>query len=208
MEFIKKSLGKWITAAIVLTIGILCIVAGAQFNNSSFDAMDTVNAISMVLGIAFIVVGSLGIILAIIGAVFAREGFAAAAMTSGTALAAGIWFVVLKTAYELIDLTISFVPYLLVVVGAIMALDALFILINALRDKNVKSALAAVIVGLVIAALTIVLGVLCINGVITAGAQLITFGVLVILYACFMVLATFVAMPKTVIIDARKSEDK
>lgn len=206
MELVKKSLSKWITSAIVLVIGILCIIAGAQFNGSNSSAGDTANAISMVLGISFIVVGALGILLAIIGAIVSKEGFAGAALTGGSALALGIWFVTQKTAFSLIELTISFVPYLLIVVGAIMAVDAIFILLHAIQDKNVKKSLVAVIVGLVIAAVTIVLGCLCIGNdpVIKGGTQLIIFGVLVILYACYSVLATFVVIPTTIISVEKK----
>lgn len=212
MELVKKSLGKWIEASIVLVIGILCIVAGAQFSSATLsgaaNGSDTANAISMVLGISFIVVGSLGIILASVAAIVSKAGFAAAAMTSGVSLAMGIWFVVVKTAFTLIELTLSYVPYVLIVLGAIIAADAIFILINALRDKNLKASLAAMIVGLVIAAASIVLGCLCIGDdpVISGGAQLIIFGILLIIYACFMVLATFVAVPTVSVIAVK--EDK
>ena len=212
MELIKKSLGRWISAAIVLVIGILCIVAGAQFNDLNGSAGDTVNAISMVLGISFIVVGSLGILRAIIGALITKEGFAAAATTGGTSLALGIWFVCVKTAFSLISLAISFVPYVLIVLGAVMAVDTVFLIVKGIQEKRMKQGLASIIVGAIIAAACIVLGCLCIGDdpVIQGGTQLIIFGIILIIYAVFMVLSTFFAIPVTIAkttvetIDARK----
>lgn len=200
LALVKKSLTKWVEAAVILVIGILCIVAGAQFNSYSSATGDTLNTISMVLGISFLVVGSLGIVLALIAAIFSRLGFLNAALPSGTALAIGIWFVVNKRAYEMIDLGISFVPYLLIVVGAIVLLDTLFIILSSVKSNTMKTALPSIIIGFIIAASAIVLGCLCIGSdpVISGGAQLIIFGILVIIYSCFMVLETFISIPTVV----------
>lgn len=206
MEFVKKSIGTWITAAIVMVIGILCIVAGAQFSNASSGVSDTVNAMSITLGIAFIVVGSLGVILALAGSIFAKKGFASGVGVAGIALAIGIWFVVEKTAFGLIELLLGFVPYVLVVIGGILFIDSTFKLVSAIMEKNIKHALASVIVGYIIAAAAIVLGALCLADVISGGAQLIIFGILVTIYGIFMVLGTFINIPTTVVIVEKETK--
>lgn len=201
MEFVKKSISTWIVAAIILVVGILCIVAGAQIGNSSIAELgDTSKAISLTLGISFIVVGSLGIILALVGSIFAKKGFAAGVGVAGIVLALGIWFVVNTVALDLIFILLSFVPYVFVVVGGIMLIDATFKLIEGIKAKEVKKALPAVIVGYVIAAVAVVMGALCLADVIDGGAQLIIFGILVAVYAVFMVLGTFVNIPTTVVV--------
>ena len=39
MSFVKDRLSTWIQAAIILVIGILCIVAGAKLGSNSLDAI-------------------------------------------------------------------------------------------------------------------------------------------------------------------------
>lgn len=203
MEFVKKSISTWIVAAIILVVGILCIVAGAQIGGdyeAVMSADDTINAISLTLGIAFIVVGSLGIILALVGSLLAKKGFAAGVGVAGVVLAVGIWLVVTKSAGTLIGLLLSFVPYVLVVVGGVMVIDSTFKLVDGIKAKEVKKALPAVIVGYVVAAIAVVMGALCLADVIKGNVQLIIFGILVAIYAVFMVLGTFVNIPTTVVV--------
>ena len=63
-----------------------------------------------------------------------------------------------------------------------------------------KKALPAVIVGYVVAAIAVVMGALCLADVIKGNVQLIIFGILVAVYAVFMVLGTFVNIPTTVVV--------
>ena len=219
MEFVKKNLGKWVEAAIILVVGILVIVAGATLGNGSYDvatgtytdvAADTLTAISYVLGIAFIVVGALGLVMAGIAAIVSKKGFAAAGMAGGIVLAAGIWFVAKTQAANLIGLLIGYVPFVMIVVGAVI------LVVNGLRDKNIKGVLVAVIIEAIVAVVSIVLGVLCIaeNGegdtIITQGAQLIIFGIIVVVYGALVALSTFIALPKSVTVIAveKKEEPK
>ena len=114
MQFVKERLGKWIQAAIILTVGILCIVAGAVMgSNDPMGAADALDAISLVLGIVLIVVSSLSLLLAIVVAVLAKKGFAAVAFPGAALLALGISLCVAKYAATLITLLITVVPYLL-----------------------------------------------------------------------------------------------
>ncbi len=225
MEFVKKSINKWIEAALILTIGILIVVAGAQLGNATINwstgtvtdvSADALNAISLVLGIAFIVIGSLVIIAALAASILNRKGFAAAASGAGMTLAIGIWLVAARTAAQMLMLLLGFVPYALIVVGSVMLVDAVFVLVNGIREKAVKKAIPAAIVGFVVSIASIVLGALCLakNGegdtIISQGAQLIIFGVILIVYAAYLILATFVPTVEVVVVKTvgKETEEK
>lgn len=206
MNFVQERLGKWIQAAIIIVVGILCIVAGAKLSGNSLDAIasaqDTLDGISLTLGIMMIVVGALSLVLAIIVGVTVGKGFAAVAAPGAILLAIGISLVVLKYAYTFIDLLLKVVPYLLIAMGGVVLLDACFTLIKAIRAKQVKAALIGFVVALVIAAGAIVLGALCIGDdpVIKYGVQLIVFGIIVALIGVFQFISTFIKVPDVVII--------
>ncbi len=209
MQFVKERLGKWIQAAIILTVGILCIVAGAVMgSNDPMGAADALDAISLVLGIVLIVVSSLSLLLAIVVAVLAKKGFAAVAFPGAALLALGISLCVAKYAATLITLLITVVPYLLLTIGAVVLLDAIFTFVLAIQAKEMTKALPAFIVGALVAIGAIVLGALCVGSdpVIKFGAQLIVFGIIVVLVAVFQVVTTFVKLPDTVVVVAKKEE--
>ena len=211
MQFVKERLGKWIQAAIILVVGILCIVAGAALGgNDPQTAADSLDAISMVLGIILIVVGSLSLVLAILAGVLAKTGFAGVAIPGAVLLALGISMVILKYAYGFIDLLLKVIPYLLLCVGAVVLIDAIFVFVLAATKKETKKALVGFIVSLIVAIAAIVLGALCIGNdpVIKYGVQLIVFGIIVCLIACLMVMLTFVKLPDAVVIvkEEKKAE--
>lgn len=220
MEFVKKSLMKWIEAALILVVGILVIVAGAQMGDTSVDALinggngsaETLASISLVLGWSFIVIGSLGILGSLLGSIFSKAGFAAAAIGAGVTLAIGIWLAVRQQAGNLMFVLIGFVPFVMIVVGSVLAVDAGFICFKGIKEKAVKKALPAVIFGAIIAIASIVLGALCIatkeggDTVIASNAQLIIFGVILVIYALFLVLATFVSIPLVTAIVVKESK--
>ena len=211
MQFVRERLGKWITAAIVITVGILCIVAGAAMGGNDISAgSDSLDAISMVIGIILIIVGSLSVVLAIVAGVLAKRSFAAVALPGAFLLAIGISLVVAKYAASLIGLLLLVVPYLLIALGAVILLDAIVTLVRAIIGKNVGKVIVAFIVAALIAVGAIVLGALCIgkDPVIKYGVQLIVFGVIVVLEGLFQVLTTFVKLPDTVVVVAtEKKED-
>lgn len=211
MQFVRERLGKWITAAIVITVGILCIVAGAAMGGNDISAAsDSLDAISMVIGIILIIVGSLSVVLAIVAGVLAKRSFAAVALPGAFLLAIGISLVVAKYAASLIGLLLLVVPYLLIALGAVILLDAIVTLVRAIIGKNVGKVIVAFIVAALIAVGAIVLGALCIgkDPVIKYGVQLIVFGVIVVLEGLFQVLTTFVKLPDTVVVVAtEKKED-
>lgn len=210
MTFIAERLGKWIQAAIILVVGILCIVAGAKLGsndiNAIINAQDTLDAISMTLGIVMIVVGSLSLCMAIFAFVVVKKGFAQVALPGAILLAIGISMVVLLYAYTFIDLLLKVVPYLLLAIGGVILLDAIFNLVKAILAKKVKGALVGIIVAIIVAAGAIVLGALCIGSdpVIKYGVQLIVFGIVVALTGALEFLLTFVKVPDTVVVVSKK----
>jgi len=206
MQFVKERLGSWIQAAIILVVGILCIVAGAFLSGSTIEilssANDTLDAISLVLGIVMIVVGSLSLILACVTALLAKKGFAAVAIPGAAVLAIGISLVVAKYAATLIGLLLIVIPYLMICIGAVVLIDAIFNLVMALKAKAVAKALPGFVVGLIVAAAAIVLGALCVGDdpVIKFNVQLIVFGIVVCLAAVFQFLTTLVKLPDVIVI--------
>ena len=206
MQFVRERLGKWITAAIVITVGILCIVAGAAMGGNDISAAsDSLDAISMVIGIILIIVGSLSTCLAILAGVLAKKSFAAVALPGAFLLAIGISLVVAKYAASLIGLLLLVVPYLLIALGAVVLLDAIVTLVRAIIGKNAGKVIVAFIVAAVIGVGAIVLGALCIGDdpVIKYGVQLIVFGIVVALVGLFQILATFIKMPDTVVVVSK-----
>lgn len=206
MNFVKERLGKWIEAAIILVVGILCIVAGAAWGNDASTAETAIKGINNVLGIMLIVVGSLALVLAILIVLLAKKGFALVAFPGAILLAVGISIVAGQYAFNLIQILIYVVPYLLIALGAVVLLDAIFTLIFAIKDKRTKEALPSFILGAVLGVAAIVLGALCVgkDPVIKQGVQLIVFGIVLILVACFMVLVTFVKLPSVTVVTVEK----
>lgn len=199
MKFVKENLSNWIQAAIILTVGILCIVAGATLGNNNLSAAsDSIKAISLVLGIALIVVGALSLGLAVFAGILAKKGFASIAYPGAAVLAVGISMVVAKYAYDFIAILLIVIPYLLLCIGAVILGDALFTFILAIKAKETNKGLVGFIVGCVIAAIAITLGALCVGNdpVIKYGVQLIVFGIVVVLVAAFKVLFTFIKLPE------------
>lgn len=207
MQFVKERLSKWIQAAIILVVGILLIVAGAAYSGGDISTgNDSMDAISLVLGIILIIVGGLSLILAVVAGVLTKKGFGAIAFPGAILLAFGISMVVVKYAAVLIALLLAVVPYLLICVGAVVLGDAIFNLVLALKAKALKKALVGVIIGCVVGVVAIVLGALCIADVIQSGAQLIVLGVIVCLVAVFQVALTFVKLPDVVVVAVNKEE--
>ena len=195
MELVKKSLGTWIKAAIVLTIGILCIVFGAAINQQDPEAAENAyKAISLVGGIALIVVGALCLGLAIFNFIKNKKELVSTALPGALVLALGISFVVSETILgDIFGALIYVVPFLLLALGAVLLADGVIKLITTIKEKG---SLVSPIVEIVLAAAVITVGALCVNGAVIKGeVQFIIFGIILVLSALFMVLTTFVKMP-------------
>ena len=203
MDLVKRSISKWISAAIILTIGILVIVMGAL--NGKEGTPEAAEAISIVLGIVLIVVGSLALVLAIVGGILAKTGFLAGGIVAGVTLALGISLVVGKYAAGLISLFLYIIPFLLIVMGAIIIADAIYGLVLAIKGK---SKFIAQIISIVIGAVALTIGCLCVGNdpVIPQNAQLIVFGIVLCLYAVVIVLGTFFKLPTATVVVVAKEE--
>lgn len=201
MLFVKERLAKWINAAIIIVVGILCIVAGAALgSNDPSTAADSLNAISITLGVVLIVVGSLSLVLAIVAGILAKKSFATIAMPGAFVLAIGISLVVIKYAASLITLLIAVVPYLLIAGGAVILADTIYMIVRAALAKQVKAVLISAIFCIIVAVAAIVLGCLCIGNdpVIKSNVQLIVFGIIVCLVGVLELLLTFIKLPSAV----------
>lgn len=210
MNFVKERLGKWIEAAIILVVGILCIVAGAKWNGSDPEGAQTAfNAISTVLGVVLIVVGALAIALGVVVAFLVKKGFLPVALPGGILLAFGISLLVEPYAGDFITLFLFILPFLLICVGAIFLVEAIFNLVFGITGKKVKQALPLVIVFFVVAVVAIVVGALCIgkDPVIKTNIQLIIFGIVCILIACLQVLSTFIKVPTVVVVAKEETAE-
>ena len=179
-----QAITTWITAAIILVVGILCIVAENADYSSVYDAA---NAISIVLGVVLITVGSLGLL---INLCFQKRLGNSQALSSGVILATGIFFIVEKSVAALIALLTNYVPYVLLVVGALLVLDAVVILVFALVKKNgVKDVLIPFVVELLIGGVALVLGILALPSVNVIDKRVTIFGIILIVYALFLCLS-------------------
>ena len=209
MTFIFDRLGKWIEGAIILTVGILCIVAGASWgNNDPNTAKAAIEGINNTLGILLIVVGSLSLILAVLVAILVKEGFATVALPGALLLAVGISIVAGQYAFSFIQILLYVVPFLLIALGAVVLGESVFQFVLGLKAKEGKAGIFGLIVGLIIAAAAIVLGALCIgkDPVISNGAQLIVFGIILCLAACFMILLSFVKIPAIAVVTVKEEK--
>ena len=211
MELIKKNLGTWIKAALILTIGILFIVMGAAKPESSADAN---NAINIIIGIVLLVVGALSLVLAIIAACIAKKGFLAVAVPGAIAIALGISILVAKYATTLILLVLYVAPYILIAIGALILADAIFRLVLSAKAKTIKDTLFAIVIAMIIGLVILTAGILCVNGwVIPGDIQVIILGIVLVVVALLQVLFTFVKGPEAVVTivgvkSAAKEDDK
>ena len=213
MIFVKERLGKWITAAIIIVVGILCIVAGAAMGgNDPETAKNALDGISITLGVILIVVGALALALGVVVTILAKKGFLVVALPGAIVLALGISLVVAKYGASLISILLTVIPYLLICIGSVIFIDAIINLVQGIIKKEVKAILVAVIVAIVVSVAAIVVGALCVGSdpVIKWGVQLIVFGIIVCLIGVLEVVLTFVKVPDVVVavVKTEKKEEK
>ena len=201
MESLIKKITTITSYAIVLVIGILCIVA------NSADNLDAFEAISITMGVTFIVVASLGLLVDLILGFLKKGNFlTASTLSNGVLLALGIFFVSDKTiGGNMIYYFVNYVPYVVLVIGVLLAVDACFTLVFGFMNKNVKKSavIAASVIKLVLAALAIILGALAMGDNALGNNKFLIFGIVLIVYAiagCALALFapryTFVAIVK------------
>ena len=211
MEFVKKNIAKWASALILLVIGILCIVAGASSGEAKANAYE---GISMVIGISLLVISGLVLVVALVASIMSKgeAGFGITAIGVSVALALGIFFIADKSlGGQLIWLFLNFVPYVLIVVGSIIVVDAILNLVFAIVKKSsIKEVVIATVIIALFGVIAIVLGALMIGNdpVIEKDVQLIIFGIIIVIFAVLACLATFIAMPTPAKKEAINAEVK
>lgn len=211
MKDLSKKISLWITAAIVLTIGILCIVAGAAAGDKA--GADAYKGITLVLGIVSLVIASLVLVLALINSIVNKKGFAAEGLGAAMLLSIGIFFIVRETtASNLIALVLDFIPFLLIVAGSIILVDAILSIVFGIVKKTIKNEMVGIIVEIVVALIAIILGSLCLiekdNGdtIINMNARFIILGVILCLFSAYVLLLSFVK-PVAVVAFVASEED-
>ena len=185
MKNLTKSLSALISSIIVLVVGILCIVAGAASGETAANAYE---GISLTLGISLIVASGLVLLLTLIAVIMSKgkTTFGPVAIGVSLTLALGIFFVSYKNlGSELIWLFLNFVPFVLIVVGSIIIADAIINLIIGVTRKELPQALIPSIVSIVLGAVSVLFGALMVGDspVISKEAQLIIFGIIIVIYA-------------------------
>lgn len=185
MKKLTTPISALIASVIILVIGILCIVTGAASGEASAGASE---GISLTIGITLIVASSIVLLVALIGTIMSKGlvEFGKAAIGISVTLALGIFFTANKgLGVALIDLLLSFIPYVLIVVGSIIIVDAILTLVFAGIRKEINAVAATSIIAIVIGAISVLLGSLMIGNdpVISKQSQWIIFGIVVILYA-------------------------
>lgn len=211
MEYVKARLGKWITAAIIIVVGILCIVAGAKLGGDDWgEGAKALDSISLVMGIVLVVVGSLALIMAGVVAFLVKKGFLAVGLPGAFLLAIGISLLPEYNRYaaDLILLLLRVVPFILIVVGAVILIEGGLNIFNWVKEKGKTAALVAAIVIALIGVAAIVVGALCVgeDPVIKSHIQLIIFGIIVVLEGLLQLLTSFIKLPDAVVIVTKEEK--
>ena len=208
LESLQKKITTLAYAALLLVLGILCIIANAQANSGNYgDAADAYQSISTVVGIVLIVIAAIGLIFGLVLAILSRTGAFATggSITSGLVLAAGIFFVSTTTAGDLIMLFLNFIPYVLVVLGAIVIVDAILSFVFAILAKKLKESLVMFIVKLVVGALVLTLGFVAMGDNWLGNNKLMIFGIVLCIYGVVYALSAFFA-PTLLVVHTKESE--
>ena len=191
MLLLKKHLSKIIEAAILLTIGILVIIAGAASDGSP-SARD---AVSTIIGVVMVVVGALAVLLLALVGLRNKVSFAAVGASSAALIGVGISLFNRKWAFDMIELFRWILPFVLICVGALVIVDGVLVLVRAVRRKGL---VLPGVLGIVGGAVALTFGCLCVgdNPVISGRTQLIVLGIIVVVLATVALLTTLATAAK------------
>ena len=209
MKSISEKISILLTSVVVAVIGILCIIANSAEDSAAFEN------ISLTIGIVLIIVAALALILELVILILAKGGslLGAAAIANSVLLAIGIYFVAnTYSAGSLLALFLDFVPYAMLVVGSLVAVDAVLTLVFGLVNKEeTKKVVIAFVIKLVVAALAILLGAIAMGDNWLGNNKFLIFGIVLIVYAVYNVLIAFLAPTFTVkaviVNDSKKDAD-
>ena len=166
----KESLLRIIEACVLLILGVLFCVA---------KAWETGKVLSIILGVALIVAGTAIFLMSVIKD---KSTIAPIGLAGLLAIALGIFFIVV----EAVNIIFAFVPYLLIVFGSALFIDA-FIGYFARKEK----VLIAFIIKLVVGAVLIVVGSLLLCSADFQEFVSIVIGVSLILLAIVSIVVEF-----------------
>lgn len=179
----KNELKLIILSALVFIFGILFCCA----------TKTAVNVLSVIIGIIFILSGSLLIIESILTK---KSSFNSDSASGAFALAFGILFIVKELGW----LILEYIPYILIVLGVIILIDA--ILIMAIKNrKNVFAFVYELILGIIV----LVLGILLLSNDDFREYASLVFGITLIVYAIFILLVALFA--KNVVVVTVSSDE-
>ena len=190
---IKKKLGYWITAALVILAGVLLIIIG-----SKTDSQKAVDTLDMVIGILLILEGACGILVSIL----AKKRFVSALSLFGAfSLSLGIYALVKSFINTFLVLFLDFVPYLMIVIGSLMVLQAL---ITYFLGK--KKDLPLFIIQLIYGILMLTFGILGLTVFKEIDTKFIILGIVLCVYATYIVIGSF--MPGALVIITKEEPEE
>ncbi len=186
---IRSKLNYWISAAFLLLFGILFIILGTKYEQKVLDTLD------IILGVLFLIEGSAAILVSIL---LKKRFVSPLSLTGAVSLSLGI-FCLVKTFIDtfLVDF-LDFVPYLLVVVGSLMLLQALLTYFLS-KNKN----LVTFIIQLAYAGIILAFGILCLTVFDKRETKFIILGAILCVYATYVVIGSF--MPELVILSMKEA---
>ncbi len=201
MDFLKKNFKNLIFAIVTLIIGILCIIADAANSSGAFEG------ISITIGVTLIIVASLALLAALIASILSKKALLGTSVGAGTLLGTGIFFVSDKLVGGLlIEYLIKLIPFILIVTGCIIIVDAILTLVFGFVNKNVKESVISFVVSAIVGGVTLLLGILTIGNDPVIEKQLLIFGIIVVLMSILLVLSCFLNVSSTIVVVNKKSE--
>ena len=190
---IRKKLNYWITAALVILFGVLFIIVGTKTNNT-----DVIKTLDIIFGVLFVLQGSCLILVSIL---VKKKFVTALSLLGALALSLGIYTFIESFIVKILAVVLDFIPYLLIVVGSLMVLQAL---ITYFLGK--KKSLPLFIVQLVYGLLILTFGILGLTVFKEIDTKFIIFGVILCVYATYIVVGSF--MPGALVIVAKTEPEE
>ena len=179
MDF-RKKINYWITALVIALFGILFIVIGASDNNQ-----DVIRTLDIIIGVLFLIEGSVAILISIL----VKKRFVTPLSLSGAvSLSLGIYCLVTNGFITgLLALFLDYVPYLLLVLGCLLLLQA-FLTFFLSKKKNMP----LFVIQLVYGAIILTFGILGLTVFKDVDTKFIILGVIMCVFATYIIVASFI----------------
>lgn len=175
---IRKRASYWLSALLVALFGVLFIVIGAN------QDQDVVRTLDIIIGVLFTLEGACAILISLL----VKKRFVSPLSLSGAlSLALGIYCFVQGFIYTFLAVFLDFVPFLLIVVGSLLVLQALLTFALS-KKKN----LVLFIVQLVYGAIILTFGILLLTVFDEMSKKHIILGIVLCVFATYLILGSFV----------------